>query len=256
MEDVGTFLVFFSISITLMRSFNSATVDDGFGVSCVINSGCEFSIKLICCSLFVFFIDSFLVVLISLLMLTAIYLINYFMFLFSRYFTFTMIDSRRSFNMSDTWSFQFPDRSESEYIVMSSWVSRVVLFWGPLSVVVDYPGVSCSFIHMHRRPLSWMVEFPCDYVGPLPVPPLPPPPYLVYAPLLLPPVDVCWNVELGLKWGVIGLLSLFWIYVIGSLTSVNLFDWFFVLVLLSLEVSCWLLGWNCVGVSKFLSPCW
>ena len=58
-------------------------------------------------------------------------------------------------------------------------------------MAVDYSGVSCSSLPMHRRPLSWIVEYPCDWVGPLPVPPLPPPPYLVYAPLLLPPVDWC-----------------------------------------------------------------
>ena len=58
-------------------------------------------------------------------------------------------------------------------------------------MAVDYSSFSCSSLPMHRRPLSWIVEYPCDWVGPLPVPPLPPPPYLVYAPLLLPPVDWC-----------------------------------------------------------------
>ena len=62
---------------------------------------------------------------------------------------------------------------------------------------------------MPRRPLSLMVEYPCDCVGPLFLPPLPPPPYLAYAHLPLPPIGWCWNVELVLNGGVIGLLSLF-----------------------------------------------
>ena len=44
-----------------MRSFNFATLGDSCGVSCVINSGCEFGVKIICCLLFVVFIDSFIV---------------------------------------------------------------------------------------------------------------------------------------------------------------------------------------------------
>ena len=90
---------FFTIFISSMRSFNSATLGDGCGVSCVINFGCEFGVTLICCSLFIVFIDSFIIVFISLLMLTSISLINSFMFSFSRSFISTMIYSRRSFIM-------------------------------------------------------------------------------------------------------------------------------------------------------------
>ena len=51
-------------------------------------------------------------------------------------------------------------------------------------------------------------------------------------------------VELVLSGGITGLLSIFWNDGIGSSSSVNLVDWFFALALLSLEVSCGLLGWN------------
>ena len=88
--------------ISSMRSFNYATLGDGCGVSCVINSGCELGVTLICCLLFIVFIDSFIIVFISLLMLTSIYLMNSFMFSFSRSFISTIIDSRRSFIMWDT----------------------------------------------------------------------------------------------------------------------------------------------------------
>ena len=92
----------FTIFISSMRSFNSATLGDDCGVSCVTNSGCEFGVTLIYCLLFIVFIDSFIIVFISLLMLTSISLMNSFMFSFSRSFISTMIDSRRSFIMWDT----------------------------------------------------------------------------------------------------------------------------------------------------------
>ena len=81
LEGIVIFLLLgiFSMSISSMRSFNSTTLGDGYGVSYVINSGCEIGVKLICCSLFVVFNDSFIVAFISFLMLTAIYLIHPFM---------------------------------------------------------------------------------------------------------------------------------------------------------------------------------
>ena len=145
------------MSIFLMRSFNSSTRGDDCGVSCVINSCYEFGIKLICYSLFLVFVDSFIIALISLFMLTTLILMNSFMISFIRYFTSTMIDSLRSFIMSDTWSFQFTYHSELESIVMSSWVSRAVVLWGPLSMIVDHPGISCNPLPIPRRLLSWSI---------------------------------------------------------------------------------------------------
>ena len=239
-----------------MISFSFATLSDCCGVACVIDSGCEFGVKLICCSLFVHFVDYFIVTCMSLLMLTAISLINSFMLSFIRSFTSTNIDSRRYFIMSNPWSFQFIDRYESESIVLPSWVFSVVVLWGLLSVVVEYSGASWSPLLMLRRSLSWMVEYPCDWVGPLPLPPLPLSPYLAYAPLSLSPVDWYWNVELDLNWGVTRLLSLCWKYIIGSSSSVTLVDCFFALALLFLVISCGLRGWKGIGVPNSLSLCW
>ena len=102
-------------------------------MSWVISSGCEFGVRVICCSSFFVFIDSFIVDFISFLMLAALSRIHSFLFSFMRSFTSAIMDSLRSFIMVDTWSFQFADFSESDSNVIFSWISRCVVMWGPLS---------------------------------------------------------------------------------------------------------------------------
>ena len=62
--------------------------------------------------------------------------------------------------------------------------------------------------------------------------------------------------ELVLSGSVTRLFSLFWKDVIASSSSVNLVDWFFSLAPLSMEVSCGVLDWNLIGVTKSLNLCW
>ena len=121
-------------------------------------------------SIFFVFIYSFNIPSLSFLILTVISRMNSFIFSFIKYFTSTIIDSLKSFIMVDTSSFYSADLSDSR--VMSSWVFKVVVMWGLL---------------------SWMVEYPCAWVVHLPWPcPLPPLLYLAQDPLFLPPIECCW----------------------------------------------------------------
>ena len=134
-DGVGAFLLLgvISMSISLIRLFNSSTRGGCCGVSWVIISGCEFGVRFTCCATFVMCTVSFIVAIMSFLRLTVISRMKSFMFLFSRSLTPTMMESLTSLIIFFMWSFQFADLSDSESRVMSSWVSKVSVLFGPLS---------------------------------------------------------------------------------------------------------------------------
>ena len=127
LEGVGSFRLqkFFSISISSMRLLNSTTLGDGCDVFWVISSGCEFGVKLVWFASAFAFIDSFIDSFILLFILTAKSCMNYFMLSPISSLMSTIMESLRSFIISD--SFQFADHSDSEPNVMSSQVSRVAV---------------------------------------------------------------------------------------------------------------------------------
>ena len=109
-------------------------------------------LDLLAVHLFVFIV-SFIVAGMSFLRLAVISRMNSFMLSFSRSLTSTMMESLRSFIMSIIWSFQFVDLSNSESRVMSSWVSKIAVLFGPLSWIVDYLRNGCGPLPEPRPPI-------------------------------------------------------------------------------------------------------
>ena len=61
-----------------------------------------------------------------------------------------MMDSLRSVIVTDIYSFQLDDLSESESRVMPSWVPRVAILFNCLSWIVDYFGINEPWLSSYR----------------------------------------------------------------------------------------------------------